>query len=100
MMERIPLWDVIDILEIQQRTDLNKTITTMITKKLPSLQHEQKKYLNGKYSCDLFLSKFDRLAVKQIPKNYCFVKSYEGFKQFNISNVVRILHFEQIGADM
>ena len=78
--KRIPLWNLIDILEIQQRPALKNPM--MITETLKSLPYEEKNYLNGKYSCGLFLSESGKLAVKRIPKNYCLVKSCEGFKQF------------------
>ena len=92
MMERIPLWDVINFLEIEQRQSLENPF------QLLSLQYVEKGYFNGYFSCGLFLSKSNGFAVKRIPIQYC--TSYSDFKQFSISNIVRILHLEPIGTDL
>ena len=86
MMERIPLWDVINFLEIEQRQSLENPF------QLLSLQYVEKGYFNGYFSCGLFLSKSNGFAVKRIPIQYCSVKPFiTELIKLNHSNIVRLL---------
>lgn len=79
---RIPLYDVINRLEILQ---FSKPIVS-----LSSLQYDEKKNLNGRYSIGLCVLKSKGVVVKRIPSNYFSTKFSEEFKKCNLSNIVRL----------
>ena len=89
--ERIPLHEVIEKLEILERS--NSIIP------FESLQYEGKSYQNGQYSIGLCVLKREKLVVKRIPNNYFSKKSFKEFTQYNISNIVRILFIEKANSN-